>query len=286
MRIVFALVLLIGLGLAGAAAYLAQQTFSALEAELAQARRNNVPSIELIGVAVATKQLIFGKYLRPGDVKLVAWPKANVPAGAYTNMEQLLGGEGAEPRAVLITIVKDEPVLPHKVTAFGVDAGVRSRLAPGMRAFTININISTGVSGFLQPNDRVDIYWTGSDGSKTITRLILEGVRLIAVDQVENSDVTRTILARTVTVEVSPQTVAELTQAQQTGRLTLSLRGAEDDALTGLFEVDQTDIIGNEVIAVEVKPVCTLRTRKGSEVSWLRSPAPKNKPRLISNRFV
>jgi len=275
MRIVFAFVLLVGIGLAGAAAYLAQQTFGDLEAELAQARRNNVPAIELVGVAVATRDLTFGAYLQPGDVKLIGWPKGHVPAGAYTDLERLIGGEGAKPRALLLTIVKDEPVLPHKVTDFGVDAGVRSRLAPGMRAFTININISTGVSGFLQPNDRVDIYWTGDGGSDTITRLILEGVRLIAVDQVENSDVTRTIMARTVTVEVSPQTVAELTQAQQTGRLTLSLRGAEDDALTGVFEVDQNDIIGNEIIAVEAKPVCTLRTRKGAEVIVVEVPCPE-----------
>ena len=275
MRIVFAFVLLIGVGLAGAAAYLAQQTFSELENDLAQARRNNVPSIELVGVAVATRELVFGKFLKPSDVKMIGWPKDNVPAGAFTDMERLLGGEGAEPRAILITIVKDEPILPHKVTAFGQDAGVRSRLAPGMRAFTININISTGVSGFLQPNDRVDVYWTGDDGGTTITRLILEGVRLIAVDQEENSDISRTIIARTVTVEVSPQTVAELTQAQQTGRLTLSLRGAEDDVVSGTFQVDQTDIIGNEIIAVEAKPICTLRTRKGAEVVVVEVPCPE-----------
>lgn len=274
MRIVFAFVLLLGIGLAGAAAYLAQQKFSEFETDLAQARRNNVPNIELVGVAVATRDLVFGKFLKEGDVKLIGWPKSHVPAGAFTNLEKLLGGEGAEPRALLLTIVKDEPVLPHKVTNFGEDAGVRSRLAPGMRAFTININISTGVSGFLQPNDRVDVYWTGGGSGGTITRLILEGVRLIAVDQVENSDVTRTIMARTVTVEVSPQTVAQLTQAQQTGQLTLSLRGAEDDVLTGDLEVDQNDIIGNEIIAVEAKPVCTLRTRKGAEVVVVEVPCP------------
>lgn len=275
MRIVFAFVLLIGIGLAGVAAYLAQQTFTELEVELAKARRDNAPSIELVGVAVATKNLVFGKFLEEGDVKLIGWPKNNVPAGAYTNLEKLMGGEGAEPRAVLITIVKDEPILPHKVTDFGQDAGVRSRLAPGMRAFTININVSTGVSGFLQPNDRVDVYWTGSDNGQTITRLILEGVRLIAVDQVENADISRTILARNVTVEVSPQIVAELTQAQQTGRLTLSLRGAEDEVLSGVFQVDQTDIIGNEIIVVEDKPVCTLRTRKGAEVVVVEVPCPE-----------
>lgn len=275
MRIVFAFVLLIGVGLAGAAAYLAMQKFNEYETELAQARRDNRPAIELVGVAVATRDLVFGKFLEEGDVELIGWPKNRVPKGAFTDLEKILGGEGAEPRAVLITIVKDEPILPHKVTEFGQDAGVRSRLAPGMRAFTININVSTGVSGFLQPNDRVDVYWTGSDAGATITRLILEGVRLIAVDQVENSDVTRTILARTVTVEVSPQTVAQLTQAQQTGRLTLSLRGAEDDVLSGQFEVDQNDIIGNEISVVEQKQVCTLRTRKGAEVIVVEVPCPE-----------
>ncbi len=275
MRIVFAFVLLIGVGLAGAAAYLFQQQLSGLEAELAQARRNNAPSIELVGVAVATRDLVFGQFLKPDDVKLIGWPKEYLPKGAFSDLEHLLGGEGAEPRAVLINIVKDEPLLPHKITDFGEDAGVRSRLAPGMRAFTININVSTGVSGFLQPNDRVDVYWTGSDGGATITRLILEGVRLIAVDQVENSDISRTIIARTVTVEVSPQTVAELTQAQQTGRLTLSLRGAEDDVVSGAFQVNQSDIIGNEVIAVEQKETCTLRTRKGAEVIVVEVPCPE-----------
>lgn len=274
MRIVFAFVLLIGIGLAGAAAYLAQQKFNEFETELAQARRNSAPNIELVSVAVATRNLVFGKFLKEGDVKLIDWPKSYVPRGAFTDLEKLMGGEGAEPRALLLSIAKDEPVLLHKITDFGEDAGVRSRLAPGMRAFTININVSTGVSGFLQPNDRVDVYWTGVGGGGTITRLILEGVRLIAVDQVENSDVTRTILARNVTVEVSPQTVAQLTQAQQTGQLTLSLRGAEDDVLTGDLEVDQNDIIGNEIKAIEAKPVCTLRTRKGAEVIVVEVPCP------------
>lgn len=64
MRIVFAFVLLLGIGLAGAAAYLAQQKFSEFETDLAQARRNNVPNIELVGVAVATRDLVFGNSLR------------------------------------------------------------------------------------------------------------------------------------------------------------------------------------------------------------------------------
>ena len=53
------------------------------------------------------------------------------------------------------------------------------------------------------------------------------------------------------------------------------MRGAEDDALTGEFEVGPSDIIGNEVIEVEIKPVCTLRTRKGAEVVVVEVPCPE-----------
>ena len=274
MRIVFAFVLLIGIGLAGSAAYLAQQKFNEYESAIASERQQRAPQVELIEVAVANKDLNFGQFLDPDDVRMVAWPKNAVPRGSYKTLPSIIGGEGAEPRAVLISMVKDEPILPHKVTDFGQDAGVRSRLAPGMRAFTININVSTGVSGFLQPNDRVDVYWTGDGGGQTITKLLLEGVRLIAVDQVENSNIARTIIARTVTVEVSPQVVAELTQAQQTGRLTLSLRGAEDTELSGVLEVNQSNITGNVIKEVEENKVCTLRTRKGAEVILVEVPCP------------
>ena len=274
MRIVFAFVLLIGIGLAGSAAYLAQQKFNEYESAIASERRQTAPQIELIEIAVANKDLKFGQFLNPGDVRMVSWPKNATPQGSYKSLPSIIGGEGAEPRAVLVAMVKDEPILPHKVTNFGQDAGVRSRLAPGMRAFTVNINVSTGVSGFLQPNDHVDIYWTGESRGQTITKLLLEGVRLIAVDQVENSNISRPIIARTVTVEVSPQIVAELTQAQQTGRLTLSLRGAEDTALSGALEVSQDTITGNEVKEVEAPVVCTLRTRKGAEVIIVEVPCP------------
>lgn len=91
-----------------------------------------------------------------------------------------------EPRVVLRPIEKDELILAVKVTKPGEDAGLTSRLAPGMRAFAINVDVSSGVSGFLRPGDRVDVYWTGrvgQHGSRTeVTKLIEASVALIAVD--------------------------------------------------------------------------------------------------------
>ncbi len=274
MRIVFALILLVGLGLAGSAAYMVMQRFNEYEAALAAERRNQVPQIETTEVAVAARKLEFARYLKPEDVRMVKWPADAVPPGAFLSLEDVVGAEGQDPRAILRDILPNEPILPGMVTNFGEDAGIRSRLAPGMRAITIRVDVTTGVAGFLQPGDRVDIFWTGDAGGKTITKLIFEKIKLIAIDQTAQGDGMTPSVARNVTVEVSPQIVAELTQAQRTGQLTLSLRGVEDVAETGVIEVDQTDITGVQNIVEEEKPVCTIRTRKGAEVIELVVPCP------------
>lgn len=266
MRIIFAFVLLIGVGLAGSAAYLAMQKFNQYEAQIAAQRRINTPAIELVEVAVAAGPLTFGTTLEADDVRMAKWPKDGVPEGAFTDLAELIGVDGGKPRSIIRAFIKDEPILASKITNFGQDAGIRSLLAPGMRAFTIGVNVSTGVSGFLQPNDKVDIYWTGDTDRGSVTRLFLEDVRLIAIDQNTNEEVSVVKVANTVTVEVSPQVVAQLTQAQQTGRLTLSLRGVEDLTLTGALEVDSNDISGNIINEVVEDRVCTRRTRKGTEV--------------------
>jgi pilus assembly protein CpaB len=131
------------------------------------------------------------------------------------------------------------------------------------------------VSGFLRPGDRVDIYWTGpnpaGDGGD-VTRLIENGVALVAVDQTTDDNMSAGTIARTVTVQVSPQQVANLAQAQSSGRLSLSLVGLTDESVANVIEVDQHSLLGieEEIAAVEVAPivdeVCTIRTRKGAEV--------------------
>ena len=66
-------------------------------------------------------------------------------------------------------------------------------------------------------------------------------------------------------------------QAQSTGRLTLSLVGAEDDGIAGAIEVDQRDLLGiieeAPVEQAEVqKEVCTIRTRRGADVVEIPIP--------------
>ncbi len=281
MRVVFGLVLLLGLGLAGFAVYMAQDYINAHEAALAkerEARKEIVPTTEVI---VSTRAIRYGDRLQQNYVRTVRWPTNAVPSGAFTSMEQLFPEGGEELRTVLRAMEKDEAILAVKVTNPGEDAGVSSKLAPGMRAFALRVDVASGVSGFLRPGDRVDVWWTGrgvgdAAGRSDITRLIEAGVKLIAVDQSVDEDRNNPIVARTVTVEATPKQVASLAQAQATGRLQLSLVGAQDDDIAaGSIQVDQTDVLGIEERVVTAKPkerVCTVRTRRGAEVVEIPIP--------------
>ncbi|MCG7493190.1 Flp pilus assembly protein CpaB [Thalassobius sp. Cn5-15] len=287
MRAVFGLVLVVGLGLAGFAAYMVQTYIAGYQTELAKARAtsNKVVEMPTVDVYVATRQLKYGEALGEKDVRQIKWPKDALPEGFFTETAKLFPNpnDPSLRRVVLRQIEVNEPVLSLKVTKPGQDAGLTSRLERGQRAFAIKVDVTSGVSGFLRPGDRVDVYWTGaanldSTGRGGFTKLIESSVPLIAVDQTTNDDETEATIARTVTVAASPAQVAALAQAQSTGRLSLSLVGARDDTVAEQIEVDQRDLLGivdapAPVVQAEVRPeICTIRTRRGAEVVAIEIP--------------
>lgn len=282
MRLVFGLVLIVGLALAGSAVYLFKSYQDNMQAALVQERARKAPAVATTPVYVATRSLAYGEPLAQEDVKQVAWPRKAIPEGVFSEAETLFPNDNATPRFVRRAMEKGEAIMAVKVTDPGVEAGLTSRLTRGMRAFAISVDVATGVSGFLRPGDRVDVYWTGRvDGMRgEFTKLIESGVELIAIDQSANSDLTETTIARTVTVAVNPQQVAALAQAQSTGRLSLSLVGHGDDTVAEAIEVDQRSLLGiplTEPEPVERAPepeeeVCTIRNRRGSEVVEIPIP--------------
>ncbi|NRB34542.1 MAG: Flp pilus assembly protein CpaB [Rhodobacteraceae bacterium] len=277
MRGVFALVLLAGLGLAGGAAKLVMDHINTLTGQRDLALSNIAPAVEMTEIILVKKDLRSGQTLSTDDVIRVGWPKEFVPDGIFVDAAELFP-EGAQPRVVLNSMVAGEPVLKAKLSKPGAPIGLAFQLQPGERAFTLKVDVSSGVSGFLRPGDRVDIYWTGTPpgGNGQFTRLLKTSVKLLAIDQFRDADQDVARVARTVTVATTPQEVAELAQAQNSGRLTLSLVGAADeDSLVSVIEVDQKELLGIEEVEatdIERKKVCTIRNRRGAEVIIMEIP--------------
>ncbi|QAX30500.1 Flp pilus assembly protein CpaB [Leisingera sp. NJS204] len=282
MRAVFGLVLIVGVALAGGAVMMAKNYISAYQNELARERAARAEAVPLVDVFVATKPLKYGERLSQDAVRTVRWPEDAIPEGAFITHEELFPPHaGDQLRVVLRAMETDEAIMALKVTAPGEDAGITSRLQRGMRAFAIKVDVSSGVSGFLRPGDKVDVYWTGmmpgSAGSRgEVTRLIQTNVELVAIDQSAGGDINEAVIARTVTVAAHPRQVAALAQAQTTGRLSLALVGAGDDTIASVVEVDQRSLLGLGALEapqeVEKEKVCTIRTRRGAEVVEIPIP--------------
>jgi len=281
MRLIFLLVLVIGIGTAAYAAFLIQGQFASKDTQIAQLnnelRQVRERVVDTTPVVVTAKKVAFAHQLAAEDLQVINWPTKFLPEGVFETVEDVIGDENAGPRYVKRTLEIGEPLMMVKITDFGEDIGINTLLDPGTRAFAIRVNVATGVSGFLQPGDEVDIYWTGLNQNKQITRLIIEKVKIIAIDQQSSQDSLRPTVARTVTLQVSPDIVANLVQFQESGNLTLSLRGVDDTTTSGPLEVDTNTLIGNEIIPVEIPDKCFRRERRGVDVVNIEVPcAPEN----------
>lgn len=281
MRAVFGLVLIVGMGLAGFAIYMVQGYFQEQNANLALQRAALNEAVPTVDVYAVNRVMEHGEQITAEDIVMIKYAEPFLPEGVFRTEEELFSDGPEELRVVTRQMEANEPIMRAKVTAPGEVAGIAALIERGMRAFAIKVDVSSGVSGFLSPGDRVDVYWSGrvdgfDGGTGEVTQLIQAGIQLVAVDQTSESGRSGATIARTVTVQVTPSQVAALAQAQSTGNLSLSLVGREDDTVAGAIEVDQASLLGiaPRVEAVEAPEaqICTIRTRRGAEVVEIPIP--------------
>lgn len=177
-------------------------------------------------IAVANMPLGFGSDITPDKVRFVDFPRAALPPGAFTNAAQLM--PAGKKRVALMPIAVNEPILASKISAEGQGASIAALLPPGKRAAAVRINDVSGVAGFVQPNDSVDVLVTreipGGERNAQLTDILLQNARVIAIDQqAKNADGTPKV-AKTATLEVDPLEAQKLALAQEVGSLSLVLR--------------------------------------------------------------
>jgi pilus assembly protein CpaB len=272
MRAVFALVLLVGMGLAGVAVYMIQGYMSDLEAALQQERSFNAKAGKLVEVYVFAKPKAYGDALAEGDVQLIYWPEKSLPKEIFRDKATLFPENADGPRYIMRSTEAFEPVLASRVTEPGQLSRLTSKLEKGKRAFAIRVGSDSGVSNFVKPDDFIDILWTGNvpGYEGRITRQIESAVQVIAVDNALNEgEVASDSVAKTVTVAATPEQVARLAQAQATGDLTLSLAMDDTEVVEGTIETDTKSLLGIVEVAPVVeapvveKKVCYAKQRSG-----------------------
>ena len=121
MRMVFGLVLLVGLGLAGTAVYLARDYIGQQQAQLAEAERAKQAIVPVVDVYVVNKPMRYGQRLTLKDLKRVRWPEAAIPEGAFFKEEDLFPEGTDVQRSILRTMEPDEAVLATRGCRTGQD---------------------------------------------------------------------------------------------------------------------------------------------------------------------
>lgn len=177
-------------------------------------------------VAVAAAPMGYGVDITADKVRFVDYPNSSIPPGSFTNAAALM--PAGKKRVALMPIGVNEPILASKISGLGQGASIAALLPDGMRAASVRINDVSGVAGFIQPNDSVDVLITreiaGADRSTQMTDVLLQNIRVIAIDQQsKNADGTPKV-AKTATLEVSPLDAQKLALAQEVGSLSLVLR--------------------------------------------------------------
>ena len=98
-----------------------------------------------------------------------------------------------------------------------------------MKAVTVRVNDINGVAGFVLPGERVDVLLVRNlERSEAYADVLLQNVKVLAVDQLADESADKPALVKAVTVEVGTADAQKLTLAGTVGTLALTLRSAGD----------------------------------------------------------
>lgn len=197
-------------------------------------------------VVVATKSLPPGVRLTATDVRLAGWPAASPVAGSFSKIDAVVN------RALLASVVENEPLVEGKVARLEAGAGLPPSIPPGMRAMSVKVNEVIGVAGFIDPGTRVDLVVTIRKNEDTTSRTAVSNVQVLSAGTRAEQEKSRTgsaspSSAAVVTLLVTPQDAERIALAQAEGQIMLVLRNPMDTEITATSGVHAAALFGPDV---------------------------------------
>lgn len=234
---------------------------------------------EMRELVVAARPLNMGAMVKAEDIKLVKFPAAQFPKGAFSKPEEVID------RPVVAVILADEPVLEGRLAQRGSGIGLMPKIPRGMRAVTISVSDVAGVAGFVLPGARVDVLVTGTPprgGGETMTRTVLQNMTVLSADtNLQTDSKTQAIQARTVTLLATPEQSETLTLAQSQGRIQLILRNGTDEDLA---KTPGSDV--NKLFAVKGGVRASAPAASRDDGEWTGTPVRRRVPVAVSAQPV
>lgn len=198
------------------------------------------PAVKTIKILVTNRDYAVGERILPSTLTWQDWPQNSNTQSFISQTANPKGAEAYNDSVVAVPMVAGEPIVLTKLVIANAKDGVMSALlTPGMRATAVNITADSSVAGFILPNNKVDVILTrtisyqanGANVSRTVSSIIFENVRVLAIDQNTSAGKDQKAFAGgTATLELNPQDIEKLKAAEAMGRISLTLRSMSDAA--------------------------------------------------------
>jgi pilus assembly protein CpaB len=226
-------------------------------------------------VVVASADINLGQRLTPEMLKLVEWPKASQPPGAFVDPATLNG------RVLKSNVLMGDPISEAKLAPVGTMGGLSALITEGKRAITVRVNDVIGVAGFALPGNYVDIIVStrkdpppnvSNAREQSISKIVLERILVLAVAQEVNRDDTKPRVVNAVTLEVTPEQAETLDLARSVGTLSLALRNQVDPQSSQTTGATKLTLLP-EVAPAPAKPAA-VKPAAAKPARVARRPAP------------
>ncbi len=238
-----------------AAVFLVFRVVQLAQQEVVKARESTAN----VDVLVAVRVLNVGIPITEGDVALRALAAEMVPAvGTFHVVHEAVGRVPRE------RILPNELVRDERLALADAGIGLNALVSPGKRAMSVGVDAETGVAGFIQPGNYVDVIVTirpddTEEDRKWVSKAFLQGVRVLAVgrrlesgeDGSTGKSVTKRSSARdkpTVTLELTLDESQELALSSSRGDIHLVLRNDID-----ITQQDTQGVATSSLVGLEAK---------------------------------
>ena len=267
---------------AGGTAMMVRGWINAERARLAAVPKQEAPAPKAqTHILVAKSELSVGQFVRADHLRWAPWPDdALAPVHVVQGQRSLEEFVGAVARS---RMNPGEPVTDSRLVSPNNAGFLAAVLEPGYRAVSVSVNVTSGISGFVFPGDRVDLILThiipqeagpgGRTQERRASETVLDDIRVLAIDQKLDSKPGEPVIARTVTFEVTPKQSERIALAADMGKLSLSLRSLSSNTTTGkdpvsgyTLDSDASRLLSPLVIANSQRKLVIIRGDKTEEI--------------------
>ena len=201
---------------------------------------SKMETVKMTEVVVASDKLEPGVKLVVEKLSVKSWPQNSIPVGTVMSPNQLVN------RTPKMEIAKGEVILERMLAPLSASGSLSVQIAPGKRAFTMNVNEAAGVAGFAMPGNYVDIIINSKDqNNQELSKIILQRILILAVAQDRLADDSKPKVVNAITIEVTPAEAETLDLARSIGALSLVLRHQNDSSDGQSVGITRNDLVSH-----------------------------------------